>query len=676
MPVDLPVELIVRILCELDLQALHVCMRVSKDFNRTIKESAVVQYQLELLSNGLVDGPPGLRRFMSAASRYQALVDLEDAWFNLRPRKETRLEGAQHGSLYELAGGLWARGYRGRDAGGARISFRALPSVVRGLETREIFHKDRLENIRDFAMDPGQDLFIFAERVRTFGDPGGHYLINIRTITGNVQHPHALKETLEFQDDGLHQHEAFTFQICGPMLVVLFSFDRNDDSNSVLVIWNWQTGKRLASREGGQRKISSFTLVTPTLLMTSEYYTPPQQLENRDNEPRLVIFRLEEQADQTLELVYAQTLRLPPLHRSHPWSRRRIFIDDLTIRSDPAPVIPSDSSFLAPPFYLNSTHRIFVVTLKTFQLVHHFAMDMSYTFNFCIPYKTIIESLSKPDSEPWVPPPDTRQRTMNIPGAFMPAQPEIDDEEENEDDIMDVDDLPWEEPDVAFDNEFDDAFDEMEQDDDGWSTEEDEIDPEIVDMGLPQIPNVDHHPHHHHPNIHQQMAHELENLVLEHPEIVDALQNVNAADIEIVEQAPAQVVEQPYGLKWDDWGDEGASIAVTGPPTHVCFVYGMRYATISRTEQHPNPVLVVLDFSPYALEKTRRLQAAADDNPPPLADAGFSRTIKQDTEPLQPSTDAFAIGAIGKLPFVETMKELSTDVRSVLIDGENVLFIT
>lgn len=86
----------------------------------------------------------------------------------------------------------------------------------------------------------------FADLYVNRGEMNGQYFINIRTISQNVHHPKAIKEVLEYVDNKTHDEESFTFQICGPMLVVLFSFGREEEGSSVLLIWNWQTGKLLA----------------------------------------------------------------------------------------------------------------------------------------------------------------------------------------------------------------------------------------------------------------------------------------------------------------------------------------------------------------------------------------------------------------------------------------------
>jgi hypothetical protein len=102
------------------------------------------------------DGPPG---GLLPAQRLEKLREYQTAWRDLRiSSKET--VSMLRGQVWELYGGVFAQGlptHRG-------IRFWQLPGEIRGVEKKEWEHEDLGLNIRDFGMDPAQDLLVLLER--------------------------------------------------------------------------------------------------------------------------------------------------------------------------------------------------------------------------------------------------------------------------------------------------------------------------------------------------------------------------------------------------------------------------------------------------------------------------------------------------------------------------------
>jgi hypothetical protein len=125
---------------------------------------------MELEVNGMIDGPPGIPGMTTAASRLAALRQYLDAWSTLNPRKETILPLKDSLGLYELYGGVHAIGSKGSNG----IRCLALPSILRGVEAKEweLPHTDF--KVRDFGMDPDQDLLFLIEFHQ---ESAKHYLL-------------------------------------------------------------------------------------------------------------------------------------------------------------------------------------------------------------------------------------------------------------------------------------------------------------------------------------------------------------------------------------------------------------------------------------------------------------------------------------------------------------------
>ena len=177
----LPTELLILIL--LDLDYLHVlrCRQASdlfvdaplsspltpsashpqvcKTFRELVDHDVRFQYKIELAAAGMEDGPPSA---LAPADRLAALRTRQAAWDTL-----SWSELSEHpmgiGSVWELYGGVLAQSESRRT-----LTFRQLPSKIRGIEQREWTIRDVGFDVRDFGMDPAQDLLIAIEQ-RWFG---------------------------------------------------------------------------------------------------------------------------------------------------------------------------------------------------------------------------------------------------------------------------------------------------------------------------------------------------------------------------------------------------------------------------------------------------------------------------------------------------------------------------
>lgn len=133
------------------------CVQVCRLFGSIIQDNAVLQYKIELVVAGMDDGPPST---LGPAERLQMLKRHQEAWRTLGFSDETTIPMLR-GEVWELYGGVLAQA-RGPQA----LSFRQLPSVLRGVQEKEWSLEDLGFEIRDFGMDPSQELLVVIQKPR------------------------------------------------------------------------------------------------------------------------------------------------------------------------------------------------------------------------------------------------------------------------------------------------------------------------------------------------------------------------------------------------------------------------------------------------------------------------------------------------------------------------------
>ena len=115
-----------------------------------------MQYIIELAAAGQVNGPEASGT--SSASRLEALKKHQSSWDNLKWSRELRIP-MEHGGLWEFYGGVLAQ-----STAGGTLTFTQLPSDLRSIEEKVWTLGPNLGVVvRDFGMDPSQDLLVLIE---------------------------------------------------------------------------------------------------------------------------------------------------------------------------------------------------------------------------------------------------------------------------------------------------------------------------------------------------------------------------------------------------------------------------------------------------------------------------------------------------------------------------------
>ena len=123
-------------------------------FKRLIDGDIHAQYKIELALAGMEDGPPSA---LTPSDRLAILRERQNAWKTLTWKARTEYD-MRRGGVWELYGGVLAQA-----DGESKLVCAQLPSVIRRIEEKEWTIEDVGVKIRDFGMDPAQDLLIIIE---------------------------------------------------------------------------------------------------------------------------------------------------------------------------------------------------------------------------------------------------------------------------------------------------------------------------------------------------------------------------------------------------------------------------------------------------------------------------------------------------------------------------------
>lgn len=123
-------------------------------FQDLIDHATALQYKIELAAAGMEDWPPSA---LGTSDRMETLKRHQDAWGKLR--YSSRRDIPMHrGNVWELYGGVLAQA-----CGPRALAFVRLPSQIRGIDSEEWTVPDVGFTIRDFGMDPSQDLLVLIQ---------------------------------------------------------------------------------------------------------------------------------------------------------------------------------------------------------------------------------------------------------------------------------------------------------------------------------------------------------------------------------------------------------------------------------------------------------------------------------------------------------------------------------
>ncbi|KAG8931516.1 hypothetical protein FRC02_002641 [Tulasnella sp. 418] len=394
--VDLPTELIIKILTELGWADILRCCVVSKSLYEIIAGSVELRYLIELRISGYVDAQdsasiqglvasPALETvaLTPLSLRLQKLLKQESAWRGFKftspipPSSSQKLrtyepnisyQVTNTSGIYELYGGVFVQGTRkvvnGHDRGAERLQM-----IQFGDEEVDVISDDQgkrrygkvwkhdwlgIPIARDIGIDPGSDLLVLVESrpTRTLDEPDPPFSIYLKTMSTCADHPEATKPILMHRvTNGWRTSYSFCMVVIGDLLAIMFCSHKSvigSEGASELVIWNWKKGNVHALLTCNDYLARSVSFISPSAFVIPRF--TPGQAEDSDEEAE----DIDDPQPRTSRRVEASlNLYSIPCSRDHednqpvtpvliaryefPEFRSSVGTCTITSRSDPAP---------------------------------------------------------------------------------------------------------------------------------------------------------------------------------------------------------------------------------------------------------------------------------------------------------------------------------------------------
>ncbi|KAI8989158.1 hypothetical protein BD414DRAFT_486239 [Trametes punicea] len=386
---SLPPELLISILLALDWRSAIRCGQVCRLLKDLVDQDVRLQYKIKLAVNGMENGPHST---LTVAERLRVLKARQEAWDSLAWTSREEIPMLR-GGVWELYGGVLGQG-----EGSRTLVFKQLPSTLRGIEGKEWRIEDVGVNIRDFGMDPAQDLLLIIEN-RVEG-AGLTCSVHLRSLATGKPHPAAPRPAILSHHPQRGRY-SYTIQTSEEYVAILMT--SGDEDHSELLIWNWKTGQRRLYITGSD--LSSFAFLTGQyILLTS---LPTMELDNNNifhgDDPRLLVIDLERMSDRH-EIDFSDLDWTCAFH--YPALADNFATISMSIRSDPAPNWTPNPALKAP-FHIARQDRLFVITLWVVQgnmhILPFISLVPSWTLLDCIRKLAARETMRVFDWAEWGP---------------------------------------------------------------------------------------------------------------------------------------------------------------------------------------------------------------------------------------------------------------------------------
>ncbi|KAF9455070.1 hypothetical protein P691DRAFT_691420 [Macrolepiota fuliginosa MF-IS2] len=354
----LPAEMIDRILCGLDLRSLLKCKEVCKKLKTHIETGKEIQYIMELEIAGCVHND---HNTWSSAQRLDCLRKHQAAWEQLKWSKgrEVRMLG---GTLWELYGGILAQ----TDMEGT-FHFLKLPSEIRHIEEDSWTIKPNIDNIRDFGIDPSQNLLVWV----TAPSPTSPSIsLHLRTLRTTENHPLARQPVIHYEPHRPMGRWHFAIRIMQDYIGLQAYRRSSPDEEDItdltdFLVWNWKENKRELAVQTDHTQ--SFSFVSDRHVVLANHFVG-QTLEITEPYLVLIDFKAEEETKKLVtEARHSMKLCYPDL-------ASEVVVLQFGISCEPAPGwTPGEDD--KTPFFISKDNRIFMVTMRIQQRGNDYAFE-------------------------------------------------------------------------------------------------------------------------------------------------------------------------------------------------------------------------------------------------------------------------------------------------------------
>ena len=257
--------------------------------------------------NGQPGGPAS-----TTAARMEILLERRATWRALRPNRRTSVALAGHCHAYELVGGLFAKALE--ESGVAR-RFVASWLPGNGRAERRFVVDDLGVRIKDFALDPSQDLIVLLEHRPASPAPGSSFMagadicVHLRKLSA-VDAPHPAAKTPMLCRRAIGPVHGCMVQIVEDIVGMYFWIPFH-----AVLIWNWMSGEELLVRSNHLLFFLNFTL------LRSSYKRTKLQNEFGTFRSSLHAHTLSRRSRTAARFIFSASVIPPPTNSRH-MSRR------------------------------------------------------------------------------------------------------------------------------------------------------------------------------------------------------------------------------------------------------------------------------------------------------------------------------------------------------------------
>ncbi|KAF6766560.1 hypothetical protein DFP72DRAFT_866994 [Ephemerocybe angulata] len=346
---QIPPEILLDCIELLDYKSLLTCRQVCRQLRNLVDEDAACQYTLDLYTAGLEDGPS----FSGTLSdRFAALNQYREGWDQLKWRDAQMDVPMKQGGLWELYGGVLAQQTQTKT-----FEFTRLPGISRGIASNTWSLEKQRYKVRDFGMDPSQDLLVLLEKPGLDGYSHdwvhrAHFL----SLEKNPGAPHPLAKggpVISHAQNFMDPEMSYTIQVSGNLVGILIHTIQAGENE--FLVWDWKSGERKLYLTGDEIRAFTFLSDQHVLLCVLDLFP----VEDEDVEPTLVVVDIQRsgagEPENILRLDECIVLHCPPFQDT-------VGIASFGICADPSPTWrPDEKSSI--PFHLARDNRLYVVTL-------------------------------------------------------------------------------------------------------------------------------------------------------------------------------------------------------------------------------------------------------------------------------------------------------------------------
>ncbi|KAI5827985.1 hypothetical protein K523DRAFT_277763 [Schizophyllum commune Tattone D] len=259
---DLPVELLIRIMFYLDMKSLKAVARVNRQL-AVVASAPVLKKHYAMITTGMRDASDST---VPPDDVLDELNAYENAWRHYKPLCSVTCSVPRNTvGLYELSGGYMFLGAAGRRA----LHYMPLPMPSHPTPQWSLLTIG--ENIVDFALALYEHNLVVAVTSHPDGQEGRDVLeIRLIDFPSGRPHPLAKQDRIFLCTSPADRHHPFLgIEVVGDTMVIATHYSRFDDDNmpSTLSFWDWKQGVKKMSFDAPKSSYTTFIFLTEDIVL-------------------------------------------------------------------------------------------------------------------------------------------------------------------------------------------------------------------------------------------------------------------------------------------------------------------------------------------------------------------------------------------------------------------------